>query len=294
MSPGQSLGNRNCGFAVQRGRHALARRVNSNNQFKLDLRRMLDRKIVIKQFIIEKMFKAFNIKNSDEMRSNLVPAPPPSSAQSEEQARKTNVSVEEPEGKVKQASQVQVRPRNDSQNNSGPQGGEGKTSGGSSNPPNHDLQILSKKERTEYMVLLKQTKSQIPQGEIEIQDLLDYDKTTFSVQFITSYLPVINRQSDYFSENEDTESYQKCLDLDVELSKKKAQIERGMGAGKLTPEDYMNTLRAEYTKTINLAKFVKKVVKHPKVTKFLLAKLKIVDLEIKELEEFMKSGGGAE
>lgn len=256
---------------------------------------MLDRKIVIKQFVLEKIYKAFNINLSEEMRSHLAPK----EVLEPEPQKKPMQTVSELPQKVEPVnvkpppkSNIDVNPRAaDPDVEEPPQ----RPTGGSGHPQGRDLQILSKKELTAYMAQLKEVKASIP-PDVDIKDLLEYEKNTFSIQYMTIFLEELARQAAEIekSDQPDMDAAKKCADLDIELTKKKGQIERGMGSGKLTPEDYMNTLNAEYSRVVGVAKFIKKSVKNPKVTKFVLARLKILDGEIKELEEFMKSGGGQE
>jgi hypothetical protein len=254
---------------------------------------MLDRKIVIKQFVLEKLYKAFNINLSEEMRSHLLPKEPPA----EEPPKKPAQTVSE---LPQRTDPVNVRPppksnidmsSKESEMEEPPQ----QSVSGSGHPLGKDLQILSKKEQAVYLGQLKEVKASIPQ-EVDIKDLIDYEKNTFSIQYMTVFLQELARQAAEIEgmDQIDMDAAKKCSDLDIELTKKKGQIERGMAAGKLTPEDYMNTLNAEYTRVVGVAKFIKKSIKSPKVTKFVFARLKILDAEIKELEEFMKSGGGQE
>ena len=257
---------------------------------------MLDRKIVIKQFVLEKLYKAFNINLSEEMRSHLAPKELPAP----EPERIPTKTVSDLPQKTEP---VNVKPPPKSNINVKPKEPEPEAeveppkqpTGGSSHPQGRDLQILGKKEQTAYLAQLKEAKASIPQ-DVDIKDLVEYEKNTFSIQYMTIFLEELARQAAEIEnmDQPDMDAAKKCADLDIELTKKKAQIERGMGSGKLTPEDYMNTLNTEYSRVVAVAKFIKKSIKNPKVTKFVLARLKILDGEIKELEEFMKSGGGQE
>ena len=253
---------------------------------------MLDRKIVIKQFVLEKLYKAFNINLSEELRSHLAPK---ETLDPEPQKRPTQTTSELPQKpdsvpvKPPPKSSIEVNPKNEEPADEPPQ----QSASGSNHPQGKDLQILSKKEQTAYLAQLKEAKASIPQ-DVDIKDLVEYEKNTFSIQYMTIFMQELSRQAADIEKMDqpDMDAAKKCGDLDIEFTKKKGQIERGMGSGKLTPQDYMDTLNVEYTRVLGVAKFLKKSVKNPKVTKFVLARLKILDEEIKELEEFMKSGGG--
>lgn len=259
--------------------------------YKLEVKRLIEKKITIKQYVLERKFPLFDIKKSEEMPSNLLPPSPQTQAQPAEkpQASKPQPPKEEP---IK-AQPVKVEPKNskpqpmDEEEPAAPQ----EASSGLSHPLAGDLKILPKAEYTAYLGQLKAVKPAIEKQGLKMDNLVYFEKSSFSCKFLTIYIERLEKQQEDFINGKtvDTESVNKCRDLILELTKRKGQIERNVESGKLQPSEYQECLKNEFDGLLGEAKFVKKFVKNPHVLKFLFAKAQIVDSEIKELDEFLKN-----
>ena len=259
--------------------------------YKLELRRYVDRKVTIKQIDIIKKYPLFDIKKSEELPSNLLPLPTTTSRLAEntskistQQSQVVNVREANNEEGVKHQPKKQSQMVEEHQ----PQLEE---SSGITHPLSVDLKILPKADFTQYLGQLKATKSIIDKQGIDIKELVEYDKISFSCKFLTIYGEQLPKQQEDFINAKvvDNESVVKCKELIVELFKRKGQMERNIGSGKLPPDEYHSVLKNEFDSMLKKAKFVKKVVKNDHVFKFMYAKVQIIDSEIKELEEFLKS-----
>ena len=261
-----------------------------NIHYKLDLKRYIDRKLTIKQYRVDKKYNVFDIKKSDEMNSHLNPKDesPPSMPTETKTSKEVSRMDED---KPVQPQQVRVRPAK----NQEPEIEEPKQSAQEESNINHplakDLLVLGKAEFTEYLGQLKAAKPAADKQGIELKSLVGYDKDSFSCKFITLYTKELEKLQTAFVEAKvtDIESSDKCRDIMFALAKKQSQIERNIGAGKLTPDVYLGCLKTEFDGLVPMIKFVKKYVKNQKVLAHLFAKAQIIDGEIKELEEFINN-----
>lgn len=164
---------------------------------------------------------------------------------------------------------------------------------GPTHPLSKDLVCLSSQELMSFAELIKANKTTVEGAGVEPQDLLNFEKTSMSVKFITIYLHEIEPQMEAFfnARPSDMNAYKKLQSIDLELSKKKSQLMSFFESGKLEPAGYLNLIDTEYSKTISLAKIAKKL-KASKILKFLFAKAKIIDSEVQETKEYLKELAG--
>lgn len=254
--------------------------------YRLELKRMIDKKLSIKQHVLEKKYQVFDIKKSEEMPSNLLPPSPQQTRPVEEPKQaKSQVSKED----SVQTQSVKVAPKK--QEPMDEEAPAPQPSSGLSHPLAGDLKILPKAEFMGYLGQLKPVKPAIEKQGIEMSNLVNFEKSSFSCKYLTIYLEELEKQMEGFinAKTLDNDSINKCKDIINELTKRKGQIERNVGSGKLQPSEYKDVLQNEFDSLLGEAKFVKKFVKNQLVFKFLFAKAQIVDSEIKELEEFLKN-----
>ena len=254
--------------------------------FKLELKRYLEKKVAVKQFKLEKRYPYFDIKKSEEMTSNLIAQSPPAPKAAEE-PRKSKMA-EEP---AKQSHAVKVAPKQQEEMDEETPEPKAEASSGVSHPLAGDIKVLSKAEFTQYLGQLKVAKAAAEKLGLELKDLVDFEKSSFSCKFLTIYLDQLEIQQAAIinAKTLDSEAVSKCKDLMLELTKRKGQLERNIGSGKLSPPEYLEVLKNEFDGLFAQAKFIKKFVKNTTVFKFMFAKAQIIDSEIKELEDFIKN-----
>lgn len=252
--------------------------------YKLEVKRPIERKVIIKQYKLERTYKLFDIKKSEEMKSQLLPPSEIKHQPQETQAPKQTSKVQE-----QQVNSVNVKPKHESEPEV--QVPEEPKEPKISHQMSKDLKALGTAEFTQYLGQLKAAKPLAEKQGIELPKLVEYDKDSFSCKFMAIYISELEDQQEKFIEKQpsDMKAAEKCKNIFLALSKKKAQIERNIQGGKLTPDVYLGCLKNEYDEAFQLAKFVKKCVKNNVVFAFLFAKCQILDGEIKELEEFLKN-----
>ena len=145
-----------------------------------------------------------------------------------------------------------------------------------------DLKILTKDETKEYMGLLIKVKPMIQGEKLDIKKFIEYESSSMSCKFLAIYCRELEKQQEAFimQKDRDVESSNKCKTLNRDLFKKQNSIQKMLQSGKVSPQDYMNIVSAEYSELISIAKIVKKI-KMPKVFNFMIAKMQIIDSEIK-------------
>lgn len=256
--------------------------------YRLELKRYLDKKLTIKQHFIEKKYQVFDIKKSEELPSNLYP-PEPQQQRSEPVAQAPRPKAE-PTEELK-AQPVKVAPKKPVEEDMEEEPPKAAPSSGLSHPLAGDIKVMNKTDLVAYMGQLKTAKPAIEKQGMDIKELLDFEKTSFSVKFLTIYLEQLEKQQESLINGKtvDSETLKKCSDLLLDLTKRKGQVERSIQSGKLTPAEYKDCIQNEFDGLLSQAKFVKKFVKNTSVFKFMYAKAQIMDSEIKELEEFLKS-----
>lgn len=257
-------------------------------RYKLELRRYVDKKVSIKQFVLERKFPRFDITRSEEIPSNLAPLSAQVQPTAKLQPSKPQLPREDPvkPQPIKEVPETPKLSAMEEEELAPPQ----VASSGISHPLAGDLKILPKAEFTTYLGQLKAVKPAIEKQGLEMNNLINFEKTSFSCKFLTIYLERLEKQQEDFINGKtvDTESVKKCRDLINELTKRNGQIERNLQSGKLQASEYKDVLQNEFEGLLGEAKFVKKFVKNQQVFKFLYAKAQIIDSEIKELEEYLK------
>lgn len=161
---------------------------------------------------------------------------------------------------------------------------------GPTHPLSGDLQVLSKAQTDKYLMCLKQAQAAAEKEGVDMKSLTEFQKTSTSIQFLTIYCNELEKQQTKNIRGEGgTEMAEKCRQLYMETFKKKSGLENGVQSGKYQLSDYYALIKMDYDKTLNMAKFCKKFTKDvPAVLKFLVAKVQIIDTEIKEIEAIMK------
>lgn len=261
--------------------------------YKLEIRRYIEKKLMVKQYKLEKRYPVFDIKKSEEMPSNLLPPSPQntnSTSRPVEESKPQPSKQPAPENPKTSAPSKPQQPKEEAMDEEEPKQAQASSSG-ITHPLAKDVRVLSKAGFAEYLGQLKTAKPAAEKAGIEIKDLIEFEKTSFSVKYLTIYLEELEKQQEEFINGKtvDTESVNKCRDLMLELTKRKGQVERNVSSGKLTPDEYLEVLKNEFDNLLSQAKFVKKYVKNTHVFKFMFAKAQIMDSEIKELEEFLKN-----
>ena len=162
---------------------------------------------------------------------------------------------------------------------------------GPTHPLEKDLVILSQEEFTQYLGLLKVAKPKIEQAEIAVPDMVNYDKDSMSLDFLGIAIHMIEPQAAAFvnQNNSDMAAAKRCNDNILAMEKKKNQMMRGLESQKITLQDYKGVLKREFDKFFKIATFMKKNLKFPKVQKFIIARVQIIDTEMKTVDEALKN-----
>ena len=268
---------------------------------------MIEKVAKIKQYSIKKKYPLFNIKESDNLPSLLDKYSSSLSSNQNEQTvpvsqmhKGDTKTVSKTDSKQEQPKQSQLKsnamdeedgvdPEDDQQKSEDDQE-KAEDDQGPTHEKAIDLKVLTKAEQTEYLGLLMKIKPIIQDQNLDIKKVIDYDKSSMSCKFLSIYCRELERQQETFitQKDRDVESSNKCKTLFLEFFKKKSSIEKLLQSGKNSPQEYMTMVSNEYSELISIAKIIKKI-KLPKVFNFIIAKMQIIDSEIKELEEFLKS-----
>ena len=261
---------------------------------------MIEKVAKIKQYSIKKKYPLFNIKESESLPSLLDKYSSSLSSNQNEQTvpvsqmhKSDTKTVSKTDSKQEQPKQSQLKSNAmDEEDGVDPEDDQHKAE--DDQGPTHekaiDLKILTKAEQTEYLGLLMKIKPIIQDQNLDIKKFIDYDKSSMSCKFLAIYCRELERQQETFitQKDRDVESSNKCKTLFLEFFKKKSSIEKLLQSGKNSPQEYMTMVSNEYSELMSIAKIIKKI-KLPKVFNFIIAKMQIIDSEIKELEEFLKS-----
>jgi hypothetical protein len=258
-------------------------------QYKIEVKRPIERKVIIKQYQLVKKYPNFDINHAKEMPSNLdTPANVPPPEQAHQQPAQKQAPPPQP-APVSTQRTTDVRARAASPKLENPvQKKEVAPPAPSTSPSTDELEILSKKELKEHWGEVQKLQKKIDEEKVDLGMLMHFEKAEFSCQYMEILESILPVQADVFvNTKNDFNSSQRCSELEIDAAKKKNQLQKMLESGKVSIADYYGGVDKELGKLLAAAKFVKTNMNNPKVLKFMMGRAKIVSKEAKELKEMI-------
>lgn len=243
----------------------------------------MDKKAVIKQWKILKMFDAYNPNYAETQQSllkkaQLGPAPTAKSEMGPTTQGGSQTGAKKPAPVQKEPEEMDEEPAPEA---------EGGDDGFQMSEHAKSLAMLDKAAMTKYIQDLTAAKPALQEAGVEIPKLVNFHVGSNSVTFLKNLRARIEQQVDELltGDKKDADLLERCKQAVLDTTKAHDRMMRALESGKLGVPDYRGIVDRELTETLNLFKTLKKHLKNSKaVGEFFISRVRILQQELAELD----------